>query len=171
LGEFVVNDPWLKLNNSKLTKGKETKEPKEVKSNKKPTKQPEPEEPEEESELSITIVENIYYPYGEFLIDDNGKAVLDKAVDVLKDYPKLMMEISSHTDAQSSSEFNMGLSKKRAQTAVEYIVSKGIDAKRLKATGYGETRLLNRCGDGVECSDAEHRVNRRTEFKITKPTK
>jgi outer membrane protein OmpA-like peptidoglycan-associated protein len=87
------------------------------------------------------------------------------------EYPKLRMEISSHTDSQSSSEFNLGLSRKRAQTAVDYLVKKGISRSRLKATGYGETRLLNRCEDGVECSDEEHKVNRRTEFKITKPVK
>lgn len=160
LGEFVVNDPWLKV-------------PELKKENVKPAKELKPVAVEEEgeSELSITIVENIYYPYGVWEIDENGKAVLDKAVDALKDYPKLIMEISSHTDSQSSAEFNLGLSNKRAQTAVDYIVSRGIDRKRLKAKGYGETRLLNRCGDGVECSDEEHRVNRRTEFKITKPTK
>lgn len=160
LGEFVVNDPWLKVVELK-------------KDNVKPAKELKPVEVEEEgeSELSITIVENIYYPYGVWELDDNARSVLDKAVDAMKDYPKLIMEISSHTDSQSSADFNMGLSNKRAQTCVEYLVSKGIDRKRLKSKGYGETKLLNRCGDGVECSDDEHRVNRRTEFKITKPTK
>ncbi|MDI1354628.1 MAG: OmpA family protein [bacterium] len=158
LGEFVLVDPWLKVTDTK----------KEVKKGKKDIKEP---EPEEESELSITIVENIYYPYGVWEIDADGMAVLDRAVDALNDYPKLVMEISSHTDSQSSSEFNLGLSKKRAQTAVDYVVSKGISPTRLKATGYGETRLLNKCADGVECSDAEHKINRRTEFKITKPIK
>jgi outer membrane protein OmpA-like peptidoglycan-associated protein/tetratricopeptide (TPR) repeat protein len=160
LGEFVVNDPWLKVVELK-------------KENVKPSKELKPVEVEEEgeSELSITIVENIYYPYGIWEIDENAKIVLDKAVDAMKDYPKLVMEISSHTDSQSSSEFNMGLSNRRAQTCVDYVVSKGIDRKRLKSKGYGESKLLNRCGDGVECTDEEHRVNRRTEFKITKPTK
>lgn len=160
MGEFVVNDPWLKVADLKNGRIKPVKVAKAKE-----------EDAEMESELSITIVENIYYPYGSWEIDENGKAVLDKAVDAMKDYPKLVMEISSHTDSQSSSEYNLNLSKKRAQRAVDYVVSRGIDRKRLKATGYGESKLLNHCADGVECSDDEHKVNRRTEFKITKPTK
>lgn len=176
MGQFDVEDPTLKI--AEIKKQKEdaakiaAKDPK-VKEPK--TKEPKApvvkEEPEEESEMTVTIVENIYYAYGDYSIGEEGKAVLDKAADALTDYPKLIMEISSHTDAQSSSEFNLGLSKKRAQTAVDYLVKKGISRTRLKATGYGETRLLNKCEDGVECTDAEHKVNRRTEFKITKPIK
>jgi outer membrane protein OmpA-like peptidoglycan-associated protein len=173
IGEFVVDDPTLRIaeikkkenENAILVKNKKVKEVKTKESVK-------TEEPEEESEMMVTIVENIYYAYGDYSISEDGKSVLDKAADALIDYPKLIMEISSHTDAQSSAEFNMALSKKRAQTAVDYLVNKrGISRTRLKATGYGETRLLNHCEDGVECSDAEHKVNRRTEFKITKPIK
>jgi outer membrane protein OmpA-like peptidoglycan-associated protein/tetratricopeptide (TPR) repeat protein len=126
-------------------------------------------EHEEETELSVTIFENIYYAYGSYAINDDGKAILDKAAEALMDYPKLIMEINSHTDSQSSSGFNLGLSKRRAQTIVEYLVNKrGISRSRLKATGFGETRLLNDCYDGVECTDAQHKINRRTEFRIIK---
>jgi peptidoglycan-associated lipoprotein len=58
------------------------------------------------------------------------------------------------------------LSQKRAQAAVDYIISKGIEKQRLTATGFGESRLKNHCKDGVECSEEEHAQNRRTEFKI-----
>lgn len=171
MGEFVVDDPTLKIAEIKKQKEETAKNaPKDVKEVK-PAAQVKPEEPEEESEMTVTIVENIYYAYGDYSLDDDAKVVLDKAVDALKDYPKLIMEISSHTDSQSSSEFNLGLSKRRAQTAVDYLVKNGIARSRLKAVGYGETRLLNRCEDGVECTDSEHKVNRRTEFKITKPIK
>jgi len=78
-----------------------------------------------------------------------------------------MIELSSHTDSKASDEFNLALSKKRAQFAVDYIIHGGIEKKRLKAVGYGETKLLNRCANGVECFDEEHGINRRTEFKIT----
>jgi outer membrane protein OmpA-like peptidoglycan-associated protein len=191
IGEFVVEDPALKVAELKKVKEAEAKKVKEKKEKdikeakdikegkiavkeKKAVKDPtEPaEEPEAESEMTVTIVENIYYAYGDYSISDEGKAILDKAADALNEYPKLIMEISSHTDAQSSAEFNMGLSRRRAQTIVDYLVkSKGIARTRLKATGYGETRLLNKCEDDVECTDAEHKVNRRTEFKITKPIK
>jgi outer membrane protein OmpA-like peptidoglycan-associated protein len=184
MGEFVIDDPWMKMTEvqkeEKLKKLKKVKEVKEVKEKEhkevavkepKVKEEPKHEEEEVESEMTVTIVENIYYPYGVWEIGPDGKAVLDKAVDALNDYPKLIMEISSHTDSQSSSEFNMGLSWKRAQTAVDYLVSKGISRTRLKAKGYGETKLLNKCADGVECTEEEHKVNRRTEFKITKPIK
>lgn len=173
MGEFVVDDPWLKTANDKNGSDKSlVKNPKRVKEGKN-IKENGEEEPamEEESELTLTIVENIYYAYGDYKIAEEGEKILNKAVEVLKDYPKLIMEISSHTDSQSSSGFNLGLSKKRAQTAVDYLVSKGISRSRLKATGYGETKLLNKCSDGVECTEEEHKINRRTEFTITKPIK
>lgn len=174
MGEFVVDDPTLKI--AELKKqgkyGKSIKEGKEYQEEQARIAAAEAAEtPEEESEMTVVIVENIYYAYGDYSIGDEGKAILDKAADALEDYPKLMLEISSHTDAQSSASFNMALSRKRAQTAVDYLVKKGIARNRLKAVGYGETRLLNHCADDVECSDAEHKVNRRTEFKITKPIK
>jgi outer membrane protein OmpA-like peptidoglycan-associated protein len=65
----------------------------------------------------------------------------------------------------------MGLSNRRAHAAVDYLVSKGISRSRLKSKGYGETKLLNKCADGVQCTEEEHKVNRRTEFKFTKPIK
>lgn len=174
IGEFVVEDPSLKIaenkEKAKKEKEKETKA-KETKPVAAKEEKPVEKEEEPESEMTVTIVENIYYAYGDYSIGDDGKAILDKAVDALTEYPKLIMEISSHTDAQSSAEFNLGLSRRRAQTIVDYLVKKGISRSRLKATGYGETRLLNHCTDGVECSDAEHKINRRTEFKITKPIK
>jgi outer membrane protein OmpA-like peptidoglycan-associated protein len=88
---------------------------------------------------------------------------------VLLENPKLIMEISSHTDSQSSSGFNLGLSNRRAKTAVDFLIANGVAKNRLKAIGYGETRLLNHCADNVPCGDEDHKINRRTEFKITKP--
>ena len=67
--------------------------------------------------------------------------------------------------------FNLALSKKRAQFAVDYLISKGVSKTRLKAVGYGETKLLNKCGNNVDCTDEEHKINRRTEFKITEQSK
>jgi outer membrane protein OmpA-like peptidoglycan-associated protein/tetratricopeptide (TPR) repeat protein len=168
MGAFVVEDPTMKIEEIKKQKELAKNDPKVIE--KKPAVV-KPAEPEEESEMTVTIVENIYYAYGDYSIGAEGKEILDKAADALTDYPKLMLEISSHTDSQSSSEFNLGLSKKRAQAAVDYLVKKGISRSRLKATGYGETRLLNDCGDGVDCTDEQHKTNRRTEFKITKPIK
>ena len=76
------------------------------------------------------------------------------------------IELSSHTDSRSSDAFNLALSQKRAKAAVDYIISKGINKSRLKAVGYGETKLLNNCKNDAPCSEEEHAKNRRTEFKI-----
>jgi outer membrane protein OmpA-like peptidoglycan-associated protein len=112
------------------------------------------------------IIENIYYASGSWDILPEAEVVLTKAVDALKANPKLTMEVQSHTDAIAGDDYNMELSQKRAAAVVEYLVAKGIDRKRLTAKGFGETQLTNRCGNGVECSDAEHKQNRRTVFKI-----
>lgn len=142
MGEFVVDDPWLAVLDMKNQKSKE----------------------------ELTIVENIYYEFGDFKFDAAGQKVLDKVITVLQSNPKLIIELSSHTDSRSSDEFNLNLSKKRAQFAVDYMAAKGIDKKRLKAIGYGETKLLNKCGNNVECTDDEHKINRRSEFKISEST-
>ena len=76
------------------------------------------------------------------------------------------MELSSHTDSRSSDQYNLMLSQKRAKAAVEYMVAKGIAQNRLKAVGYGETKLLNHCANDIPCPEDMHAKNRRTEFKI-----
>lgn len=145
MGEFIVDDPWLQALDMKGS-GKKDAAP-------------------------LTIVESILYASGDFEPDEAGRKILDKVSSVLASNSRLMIEIISHTDSRSSDAFNLELSKKRAQTAVDYIAAKGIDKKRLKAIGYGETRLLNKCANGVPCTDEEHKVNRRTEFKMTEAPK
>jgi outer membrane protein OmpA-like peptidoglycan-associated protein len=87
-------------------------------------------------------------------------------VAILKEYPDLEIRIESHTDSRGSDDYNMLLSKKRAKAAFDYVVSKGIDPKRLLYQGYGETRLLNKCTNGVDCTEAQHEVNRRSMVKV-----
>jgi outer membrane protein OmpA-like peptidoglycan-associated protein len=111
-------------------------------------------------------VENIYYDLDESYIRDDAKPALDNLVQILKQYP-IMAELSSHTDSRASYAYNMELSQRRAESAVRYIILQGIDPVRLTAKGYGETRLVNECSDGVECTEEQHQANRRTEFKIT----
>jgi outer membrane protein OmpA-like peptidoglycan-associated protein len=93
-------------------------------------------------------------------------------VKVLKDNPTLEIELSSHTDCRATAKYNANLSSKRAESAVQYIASQGVDIKRMIAAGYGESRLVNKCEcEGtvaVPCTDEQHQENRRTEFKILK---
>jgi tetratricopeptide (TPR) repeat protein/outer membrane protein OmpA-like peptidoglycan-associated protein len=114
-----------------------------------------------------TIIENIYYESGSFKILPSAEDVLKKTIEAMKKNPKLTLEVQSHTDAVAGDEYNMELSIKRANAVVDYIITKGmIDKKRLSAKGFGETQLSNRCVNGVECSDAEHKQNRRTVFVL-----
>jgi len=138
LGDYSVDDPWLEV----LTmKNKEKRQ-------------------------EITIIENLYYAYGDYKIDASGKNILDKVITVLNSNNNLNIELSSHTDSRSSDEFNLVLSQKRAKAAVDYIISKGITKSRLTAVGYGESKLLNNCKNDAPCSEEEHAKNRRTEFRV-----
>jgi outer membrane protein OmpA-like peptidoglycan-associated protein len=113
-------------------------------------------------------LDNIYYDYGKYDIRDDAAVELDKLVKILEDNPEISIELSAHTDARGSSSFNKKLSDKRAKSAAKYIVSKGISEDRITGKGYGEEKLLNKCADGVNCSEEDHQYNRRTEFKVTK---
>ena len=114
------------------------------------------------------VMENIYYDFDKWFIRPDAGLELDKLVTILKDNPKISIELSSHCDSRGSDEYNLVLSDKRAKAAVEYMITKGIDANRMKWKGYGETKHVNGCSNGVECTDEEHQKNRRTEFKGTK---
>ncbi|OFY85199.1 MAG: hypothetical protein A3F72_05320 [Bacteroidetes bacterium RIFCSPLOWO2_12_FULL_35_15] len=114
------------------------------------------------------VMENIYYDFDKWFIRPDAGLELDKLVTILKDNPKISIELSSHCDSRGSDEYNLVLSDKRAKAAVEYMITKGIDANRMKWKGYGETKHVNGCSNGVECTDEEHQKNRRTEFKVTK---
>jgi peptidoglycan-associated lipoprotein len=108
------------------------------------------------------VLENIYYDLDKADIRADAALELDKLVQILKDNPTLNIELGSHTDARSSDAYNIDLSQRRAKSAVKYIVSKGIDAKRLTAKGYGERQLIIKDAQTEE----EHQTNRRTEFKV-----
>ncbi|MEY4383333.1 MAG: hypothetical protein RI995_875 [Bacteroidota bacterium] len=112
-------------------------------------------------------VNTIYYDLDKADIRPDAAEELDKIVLFLKDNEYVNIELGSHTDARASTGYNLKLSQRRAESAVNYIISKGIDAKRLKAKGYGESQLINECADGVNCSEEMHQQNRRTEFVIT----
>ncbi len=115
---------------------------------------------------AVIRVDNIYYDYNKWDIRSDAALELDKLVSLMNKYPAMKIEFGSHTDSRGDDKYNMTLSDKRAKSAVAYIVSKGIETKRIKAKGYGESQLLNRCANNVECFEEEHEFNRRTEIKI-----
>jgi outer membrane protein OmpA-like peptidoglycan-associated protein/tetratricopeptide (TPR) repeat protein len=110
----------------------------------------------------------IYFDLGKWDIRADAAAELDKIVQAMKDNPTVVIELGSHTDSRGSGQSNLELSDKRAKASAGYIISMGIDSNRIYGKGYGETRLINRCKDGVKCTEQEHAQNRRTEFKVVK---
>ena len=112
-------------------------------------------------------LENIYYDFDKHNIRPDAAEILDRLVKIMQDYPTLKIELSSHTDSRGSDAYNMGLSQRRAQAAVKYLVGRGIAGDRMVAEGFGETRLVNDCGNGVPCSREQHQANRRTEVTVT----
>ncbi|MBE8720685.1 OmpA family protein [Sphingobacterium pedocola] len=112
------------------------------------------------------VLENIYYDFDKHNIRPDAALILDKLVTTLRNNPTLRIELSSHTDSRGSDSYNLKLSDRRAKSAVDYIVSKGIAVDRLVAKGYGETRLVNKCSNGVKCTEQEHQQNRRTEVEV-----
>ena len=128
----------------------------------------------ETSEANITMfekgdvikIDNIYYDLNKWDIRNDASAELEKLVTLMNKYPKMKIEFGSHTDSRSSAKYNKSLSTKRAKAAVAYIVKQGVNAKRIIAAGYGESKLVNKCNDHTPCTEEEHQQNRRTEIKI-----
>lgn len=109
------------------------------------------------------VLENIYYDFDKADIREDAAVELDMLVAILQDNPEITIELSSHTDSRGDAAYNMDLSQRRADSAVQYIISKGIEAKRMEAIGYGESKPILPNADTEE----EHQINRRTEFKVT----
>ncbi|MBL4708731.1 MAG: OmpA family protein [Flavobacteriales bacterium] len=108
----------------------------------------------------------IYFDLDKFNIRPDAQVELDKIVSILKEESGLLIELGSHTDSRANDAYNLVLSNRRSKSSLDYIVSKGISAKRLTPVGHGERQLVNRCSNGVVCTDEEHGMNRRTEFRI-----
>lgn len=114
-------------------------------------------------------LDNILYEYNKYNLSKVGRSELDTLVMFLKENKKVTVEISSHTDCRGTDEYNMKLSQQRGQSCMNYLVQSGIKKDRLIIRNYGETKLLNQCSDGVECTEDLHQVNRRTEFVLVFP--
>jgi len=117
-------------------------------------------------QYALDNINTIYFDLDKYYIRPDAAIELEKIVKVMNRCQDIKIEARSHTDSRASDAYNVTLSQNRAQSTVDYIISRGILADRLTAKGFGETQLVNRCSNGVKCSEAEHQVNRRTEFVI-----
>ena len=136
--EIYVDDPWLEVVNYK-------------KSSKK---------------AEAVIVENILFEFDKADLLPESKQTLDKIILAMQINKEFKIELGAHSDSKGSDSYNLKLSEQRADAAKKYIIDKGIDIGRVMAKGYGETKLLNNCNNAILCSDDEHAVNRRLEFKL-----
>ena len=111
------------------------------------------------------VLENIYYDYDKWDIRPDAEPTLNRLADVLRQNPKIRIQLGSHTDCRGNDSYNQNLSQRRAQSAVNYLISKGLDPERLSAIGYGESQPAASC-ICTRCTEAEHQTNRRTTFKV-----
>jgi outer membrane protein OmpA-like peptidoglycan-associated protein len=117
---------------------------------------------------SVIRLNNLYYHFNDAQFRPDATPTLKLLVDLMKKYPEMEIELASHTDSRGTDVYNLQLSRQRAEHLTQYLLAYGIDSQRVKPVGYGESRLKNRCGDGVDCSEKEHQLNRRTEVRILK---
>ena len=114
----------------------------------------------------VLNIKEIYFDLDKSDIRPDAAVELAKIVEVMRENPKMKIDIRSHTDSRASDEYNLRLSDRRAKSTLEWIVKQGIERKRLTAKGYGETQLVNGCSNGVPCTEEEHQANRRSEFIV-----
>ena len=117
---------------------------------------------------NVTMIQTdpIHFDLNDAAIRRDAAIELNKVVEMMKNHPEIKVEVGSHTDSRAPDAYNMRLSEDRASSTMAYIISKGINPNRISGTGYGETQLINKCTNGVKCSEAEHQANRRTEFVV-----
>ncbi|WP_044400215.1 OmpA family protein [Lacinutrix sp. Hel_I_90] len=119
----------------------------------------------EKGDVQIKL-DKIFFDFDKSKIRPDAAKTLNTLVDLMKKYPEMEVEVSAHTDARGPDQYNLDLSKRRAASTLEYVVSQGIERNRLRSIGYGELQPLNQCDKEGICSEEEYDINRRCEFKI-----
>jgi len=118
---------------------------------------------------TVIVLDNIYYDFDKSAIRKGDAEELNSLASVLKQYPDLTIELTSHTDTRGTAEYNMELSQRRSESSKSYLILHGVAASRIITKAAGESSPRNHCTDGVPCTEAEHQYNRRTEVRITNP--
>ena len=116
--------------------------------------------------MRMLNIDDINFDFDSDKIRPDAANQLDRVVNIMNRYPKMVIELGTHADSRGRDLYNLVLSNKRAKSVIRYIIAHGISPDRISGRGYGEKRLLNHCKNGVKCTEAEHEVNRRSEFVI-----
>ncbi|MBM1105827.1 OmpA family protein [Aurantibacter crassamenti] len=111
-------------------------------------------------------LEPIYFDFDKWNIRDDASISIRKVIDYMKAYPEIKVEVQSHTDIRGDDDYNEALSQKRAESTSSYMIELGIEPSRISSKGFGEKRLVFDCGKNVNCSEANHQENRRSEFIV-----
>ncbi|MGJ8593630.1 MAG: OmpA family protein [Aquaticitalea sp.] len=115
------------------------------------------------------VINPIFFDFDKSNIRTDAEYELENVVDVMREHPEMIIKIESHTDSRGGDNYNLKLSDRRAKSTRDYLISRGIAESRIEsAIGYGETQLLNKCSNGVKCTEEEHQLNRRSYFYILK---
>ena len=108
----------------------------------------------------------IYFDFDKYNIRNDSEVEVEKVIAAMEKYPSLKIKVNSHTDSRGKDSYNLWLSQKRAESTVDYMIANGIAKERLEGEGFGETKLMNKCSNGIKCSATDHELNRRSEFII-----
>lgn len=109
---------------------------------------------------------DVFFELNKSALTERGLVSLQKLLVLMESNPNIRVELEGHTDSRGDADYNLKLSRDRIASVVAYLTGQGVERSRISGKGYGERRLRNHCKDGIECSEDEHAVNRRTEFKI-----
>ena len=119
-------------------------------------------------EGSTILLDQKMYDSNKATLNSTAVSYLDAVLEVLREFPEMEIDLTAHTDTRGDAKLNLELTEERAKNAKTYLLFKGIDAGRVNALGKGESEPLNRCAEGVDCSEEEHRQNNRLEIRIRK---
>ena len=114
----------------------------------------------------LFVINRIYYEYNSAQLTNESRRQLEQLAIIMERNGEINLELRSHTDARGEAVYNLKLSHQRAKSAIQFIVAKGLEAARFQSEGVGESELINECADGVQCSEPEHAINRRTEIRL-----
>jgi len=150
--KIIQKDTTPKIVVTKLTPEKKIQQPKKA----------------TDDELTKISFGKVIFKFNDASIPPSSYVALDSAIKISRISKSVKIEINAHTDCRGTNEYNQKLSDRRAATAKNYLLKKGVSASRIITHGFGETKLLNNCSDGVDCTEEQHAVNRRVEIRIVK---
>ena len=132
----------------------------------KPEPKPVPAPPKHVTPACVGEIFKVYFAFDKWDLNATSKAELDRLTKDMQDNPSVNLEMKSHTDSRGPASYNMKLSEKRGKSVLDYLTAKGISSSRVNAQAFGETQPVNKCKDGVKCTEAEYQLNRRTETLV-----